>query len=53
MRASPETREEEEEPTLMVLTGEDRAVFLAALLSPPEPAERLVAALKRHLEVCR
>jgi uncharacterized protein (DUF1778 family) len=32
----------------MVLTGADRDAFLAAVLEPPEPTERLVAALKRH-----
>jgi uncharacterized protein (DUF1778 family) len=32
----------------MILSGEDRHVFLEAVLNPPEPAKRLVAALKRH-----
>ena len=32
----------------MVLTGADRDVFLKAILKPPEPTEKLVAALKRH-----
>lgn len=32
----------------MVLTGADRDAFLAALLDPPAPAAKLVAALKRH-----
>ena len=32
----------------MVLTGADRDAFLDALQNPPEPAEALVAALKRH-----
>jgi uncharacterized protein (DUF1778 family) len=31
----------------MVLVGEDRAAFLAAVMEPPEPAEKLVAALRR------
>ena len=32
----------------MVLLGADREAFLDALLNPPEPAEKLVAAVKRH-----
>ncbi len=32
----------------MVLVGADREAFLEALLNPPEPAEKLVAAVKRH-----
>ena len=32
----------------MVLTGADRDAFLDAVLNPPEPTGRLVAALKRH-----
>ena len=32
----------------MVLTGADRDAFLDAVLNPPEPTDRLVAALKRH-----
>ena len=32
----------------MVLIGADRDVFLAALLEPPAPSEKLVAALRRH-----
>ncbi|HEY3353284.1 MAG TPA: DUF1778 domain-containing protein [Polyangia bacterium] len=32
----------------MVLRGEDREVFLRAVASPPPPASRLVAALRRH-----
>jgi len=32
----------------MVLTGADRDVFLDAVLNPPQPTDRLVAALKRH-----
>jgi uncharacterized protein (DUF1778 family) len=32
----------------MVLVGADRDVFLAAVENPPEPTERLVAALRRH-----
>jgi uncharacterized protein (DUF1778 family) len=35
----------------MVLAGADRDAFLAAVLSPPEPTAKLVAALKRHREV--
>ena len=32
----------------MVLIGADRDAFLSALLDPPEPADALVAALRRH-----
>jgi uncharacterized protein (DUF1778 family) len=32
----------------MVLVGADRDAFLAAVLEPPEPTEKLVAALRRH-----
>ena len=32
----------------MVLIGADSEVFLAAVKNPPEPTERLVAALRRH-----
>jgi len=32
----------------MVLVGADREAFLEALLNPPEPTDKLVAALKRH-----
>jgi uncharacterized protein (DUF1778 family) len=32
----------------MVLGGADRDAFLAALLDPPAPTEKLVAALRRH-----
>ena len=32
----------------MVLSSRDREVFLAALLNPPEPSKRLIAAFKRH-----
>jgi uncharacterized protein (DUF1778 family) len=35
----------------MVLIGADRDAFLDALLHPPEPAEKLVAALKRHRQI--
>jgi|SRR6185295_4969014 len=37
-----------EEHERMVLTGEDREAFLAALLNPPEPTQKLVVALRRH-----
>jgi uncharacterized protein (DUF1778 family) len=33
------------------LSGADRDAFLAAVLNPPEPTDRLVAALKRHREL--
>jgi uncharacterized protein (DUF1778 family) len=32
----------------MILADRDRQVFLAALLNPPEPTERLISAFKRH-----
>ena len=32
----------------MVLSGADRQAFLDAVMSRPEPADRLVAALRRH-----
>jgi len=35
----------------MVLIGADRDAFLAAVENPPEPTEKLVAALRRHREV--
>jgi uncharacterized protein (DUF1778 family) len=35
----------------MVLVGADREAFLAAVLDPPEPTEKLVAALRRHRTV--
>lgn len=37
-----------DEHARMVLAGEDRQVFLDALADPPAPAERLVAAVRRH-----
>ena len=35
----------------MVLIGADREAFLAAVMDPPEPAEKLVAALRRHRDL--
>ena len=32
----------------MVLGGADREAFLDAVMNPPEPTDRLVAALRRH-----
>ncbi len=32
----------------MILTGADRGAFLDAVLNPPEPAPKLVKALRRH-----
>ena len=32
----------------MVLTGADREAFLDAVGNPPQPSERLIAALRRH-----
>lgn len=42
-----------EEHERMLLAGADRDAFLAAVMEPPEPAERLVAALKRRREMTR
>ena len=35
----------------MLLVGADRDAFLAAVMESPEPAEKLMAALKRHREI--
>ena len=35
----------------MVLAGADRDAFLAAVLGPPEPTDKLVAALRRHRDL--
>ena len=35
----------------MVLVGADRDAFLDAVLNPPEPTKKLVAALRRHRAV--
>ncbi len=35
----------------MVLTGADRDAFLAAVLDPPGPTDKLVAALRRHRDL--
>jgi uncharacterized protein (DUF1778 family) len=40
-----------EEHERMLLTSADKDAFLAALLTPPEPTEALVAALKRHRDL--
>jgi uncharacterized protein (DUF1778 family) len=32
----------------MVLIGADREAFLEAILNPPKPTEKLVAAMRRH-----
>ena len=37
-----------EEHERMLLVGADRDAFLAAMIEPPEPTEKLVAALKRR-----
>jgi uncharacterized protein (DUF1778 family) len=42
-----------EEHERMVLTGRDRDAFLEAVQNPAPPAERLVAALRRHEELRR
>jgi uncharacterized protein (DUF1778 family) len=42
-----------EEHERMLLVGADRDAFLAAVMEPPEPAEKLVAALKRRREMTR
>lgn len=35
----------------MVLTGADREAFLAALMDPPAPSDKLVDAFRRHHDV--
>lgn len=35
----------------MMLVGADRDAFLEAVMNPPQPSERLVAALRRHREI--
>lgn len=35
----------------MVLTGADRDAFLDAVMNPPKPTEKLLAALRRHRQV--
>jgi uncharacterized protein (DUF1778 family) len=40
-----------EEHERMILAGADRDAFLDALRHPPEPADKLVAALRRHREM--
>lgn len=39
------------EPEPMVLTSADREAFLDTVRNPPEPTEKLVAALRRHRAV--
>jgi uncharacterized protein (DUF1778 family) len=34
----------------MVLTGADQEAFLEAIMRPPAPSAKLVAALRRHRE---
>jgi len=40
-----------EEHQRMMLVGADREAFLDAVMNPPEPAGRLVDALRRHREL--
>ncbi|MGH8865201.1 MAG: DUF1778 domain-containing protein [Pyrinomonadaceae bacterium] len=35
----------------MVLSGADREAFLEALMNPPEPTKKLIAALRRHRDL--
>ena len=35
----------------IVLSGEDKQAFLDALLNPPEPADKLIAAFRRRGEI--
>ncbi len=35
----------------IVLTGANRDAFLAAVQNPPEPTDKLIAALRRHRDV--
>lgn len=41
------TRELEPE-RIELLTGADRDAFLDAVFNPPEPSDKLIAALRRH-----
>ncbi len=40
-----------EEHERMELAGANRDAFLQAVLDPPEPADRLIAALRRHRDL--
>jgi len=40
-----------EERERLVLTGADREALFAALMNPPEPSEKLIAALRRHRDL--
>jgi uncharacterized protein (DUF1778 family) len=40
-----------DEHARMVLTGTDRDAFLGALLDPPAPTAKLIAALRRHRDL--
>jgi len=40
-----------EEHERMALRGEDREAFLAAIMDPPEPTPRLMAAFRRYRQV--
>lgn len=35
----------------MVLNGADREAFFDAIVNPPEPSEKLIAALRRHRDL--
>jgi uncharacterized protein (DUF1778 family) len=35
----------------MLLTGADREAFLDAVMNPPQPSKKLIAALKRHRDL--
>ena len=35
----------------MALIGADQEIFLEAVMAPPEPNEKLIAALKRHTDM--
>lgn len=35
----------------LVLTGADREAFFDALMNPPAPSEKLIAALRRHRDL--
>lgn len=35
----------------MVLTGADREAFLGALMNPPPPSGKLIAAMRRHRDL--
>jgi len=57
MKSIPEDLRNDDEPedsraqnAIWVLTGEDREVFVNALLNPPEPSERMKAVAANYMK---